>query len=272
MTETLTWEIEAQPIHIPGQRELAQKALVRSDNGKLLGIRSKHYYPVFNRDLEAIKERILRTNAFDFKGYQEFQGGKRILSFYENKQKNLQICGENVKDYLIVGNSNDASSKLFVGTSNFMFRCENQFSEKIRAYERRHDRPFNINEIRIDRLIQSYEIGRRNLYRKMERLKKAEANIELIQQLALQLMGTIEQTDRLEKAIPKKRKQTLLLLDCIETEIKDLGPNLWGVFNGVTRYTSNYLKGNPGFGVVNGLGEKMNREAMEFLNKMNIGQ
>ena len=48
MTETLTWEIEAQPIHIPGQIELAQKALVRSDNGKLLGIRSKHYYPVFN--------------------------------------------------------------------------------------------------------------------------------------------------------------------------------------------------------------------------------
>jgi hypothetical protein len=33
----------------------------------------------------------------------------------------------------------------------------------------------------------------------------------------------------------------------------------------VTRYPSNHLKGNPGFGVVNGLGEKMNREAMGIL-------
>lgn len=268
MTDTLEWEIETKPIHIPGQTNVAQKALVRSDNGELLGIRSKHYYPVFNRDLEAIKERILKTEGFTFKGHQEFQGGKRILSFYENKCDNLTICGEDVKDYLIIGNSSDASSKLFVGTSNYMFRCENQFSEKIRAYERRHDRPFNINDIRIEEIIETYEIGRKDLYGKMEQLQSVEANMEIIHALAVKLLKTEKRTDRIGTSeMIKNTPQHVQFLKCIETEIRDLGPTLWGVFNGVTRYTSNHLKGNPGFGVVNGLGEKINREALLFLHK-----
>ena len=269
MTDRLLWEVECKPIYVPGQENIASKALVRSDNGKLLGIRSKHYYPVFNRDLEAIKERILSTDAFNFKGHQEFQGGKRILSFYENKRDNLKICGEDVKDYLIIGNSNDASSKLFVGTSSYMFRCENQFSEKIRAYERRHDRPFNIHEIRIEEIIETYELGRKDLYGKMEQLQSIEANMEIIHALAVKLLKTETRTDRIGTSeMIKNTPQHVQFLKCIETEIKDLGPTLWGVFNGVTRYTSNHLKGNPGFGVVNGLGERMNREAMSFLEKI----
>ncbi len=65
----------------------------------------------------------------------------------------------------------------------------------------------------------------------------------------------------------KNNKQTILFLKCIEEEILDLGPTLWGVFNGVTRYTSNHLKGKPGFGVVNGKGEEMNRKAMELITE-----
>lgn len=79
-------------------------------------------------------------------------------------------------------------------------------------------------------------------------------------------MGTERDQDKImEVPMPINNKQTLLLLDCIEREILDLGPTLWGVFNGVTRYTSNHLKGTQGFGVVNGLGEKMNREALGFI-------
>ena len=132
MTARLLWEVECKPIYVPGQENIASKALVRSDNEKLLGIRSNQYYPVFNSDMELIKERVLEHRQFSFKGYEEFQNGKRILAFFENT-RDFKLCGEKVKDYLIIGNSHDATSKLFIGTSNFMFRCENQFSEKIRS-------------------------------------------------------------------------------------------------------------------------------------------
>ncbi len=90
--------------------------------------------------------------------------------------------------------------------------------------------------------------------------------MSLIQHLALTLLVSEQKNDRLEvNQSLKNNDRTIQLLYCIETEILDLGPTLWGVFNGVTRYTSNHLKGKQGFGVVNGLGERMNREALNLL-------
>ena len=267
--QTLNWDVEVHPLLLNNRKMSNRFALTRSDNGKILGIRSERYYPVYNRDLETFRTRLEEHSGFMFKGYQEFQQGKKILGFYENPSRNLQICGQKVKDYLIIGNSHDTSSKLFVGTSNYMIRCENQFSEKIRAFERRHDRPFDLNEIDLDLILDQYEIGRRTVYRKMEQLERIPADMETIQRLATHLLGTLEYTDRLEMPVLRSNKRVLLLLKCIEQEIRDLGPTRWAIFNGVTRYTSNHLKGNPGFGVTNGIGEQMNREAMRLLMMSN---
>jgi hypothetical protein len=93
-----------------------------------------------------------------------------------------------------------------------------------------------------------------------------QVDVALIHRLAAQLMGAIDRTDReLDAPQLKQSKQTIQLLECIETEIRDLGPTLWGVFNGVTRYTSNHLEGKPGFGIVNGRGEEINRIALKSL-------
>lgn len=101
----------------------------------------------------------------------------------------------------------------------------------------------------------------------MDKLKEVKASPELVRQLAIKLICSERDRDKLmEVPMPKNNKQTLLLLDCIEREILDLGPTPWGVFNGVTRYTSNHLKGKQGFGVVNRMGEKINRAAIKHLD------
>jgi hypothetical protein len=75
----------------------------------------------------------------------------------------------------------------------------------------------------------------------------------------------LDSTDRLKQANPKKTEQTQFLRDCIDREVQDLGMNYWAHLNGVTRYTANHLKVNPGFGIVNATGERLNREAMRVL-------
>jgi hypothetical protein len=265
LTQHLNWDVQIEELVLPGNRKTDRFALTRSDNGEILSVRSERYHPVFNKDLEQIREHLVAHSGFQFQGYQEFQNGKRILAFYENPSEKLQICGQDVKDYLIIGNSHDTSSKLFVGTSNYMIRCENQFSEKIRAFERRHDQPFNINEINIVNILNNYEVGRKKLYQRMDTLRQRPANQNTINHLINQLFGTLDNTDRLEQANPKETEQTQLLRQCISREVQDLGMNYWALLNGVTRYTSNHLKGNPGFGIVNGTGERLNREAMRAL-------
>ena len=268
MKKELGWEVKVLPVQIKGKSDVLNKALVRSDDESLIGIRGKYYHPVFNRDLELLKKKILKSGHFNFKGYEEFQNGKRILAFFENRSKNLKICDQPVKDYLIIGNSNDGTSKLFIGTSNFMLRCQNQFSEKIRSFERRHDRPFNIKEVQIDEIISSYEMGRNKLYSKMDKLRSVPANMELIEHLVFEVLFSRRPDDLRESLNDKERQQIALMIQCIKSEIKDLGVNLWGVFNGVTRYTSNHFTGNPGFGVVNGRGEHLNRRAMNHLIRL----
>ena len=68
-----------------------------------------------------------------------------------------------------------------------------------------------------------------------------------------------------EKLTRQEEKQLILFYDCLKREVSELGFNLWGILNGVTRYTSNHLTGNKGFGVVNGRGERLNRQAMNYL-------
>ena len=267
LKKDLSWEIEVLPVQIKGQTTVLNKALVRSDDQKLIGIRSRYYKPVFNRDLEAIKEKILKTGGFSFKGYEEFNRGKRILSFFENKNK-LNICGKRVKDFLIIGNSNDGSSKLFIGTSNYMYRCENQFSMKIRAFERRHDQTFDIDAIDIEEILDVYENGRQNLYRNMEILEATPATMDLVTSLGSILLNPNLHEENKEKLTRREEDQLILFYDCIKREVGELGFNLWGVLNGVTRYTSNHLTGNKGFGVVNGRGERLNRQAMKYLTSL----
>ena len=82
LKKDLSWEIEVLPVQIKGQTTVLNKALVRSDDQKLIGIRSRHYKPVFNRDLEAIKEKILQDRRISFqrlRGIQERKTHPRLL-------------------------------------------------------------------------------------------------------------------------------------------------------------------------------------------------
>jgi exonuclease VII small subunit len=268
MQKQLNWEVVLQPVRTKTGILKDRVALTRNDNGQLLGVRSDRYRPFFNRELELLVQRIAAKPGFEFKGYEEFRDGKRILAFFKNTQKNFLLCGEKVDDYLIIGNSHDASSKLFVATSNYMFRCQNQFSEKIRAFEQRHTKGLNSDDIQIEELIATYEEGRRALYQKMERLQKVKIDLDLIHHLACELLETEKETDTIAQGTKLvNSKKNVLFLNCIEQEIKVLGPTLWGLFNGITKYTSNHLKGMQGFGTTNGSGEEMNRKALKFCMK-----
>ena len=98
LTQHLNWEVQIEELLLPGNRKTDRFALTRSDNGELLSVRSDRYYPIFNKDLELICERLVKWSGFRFMGYQEFQNGKRILAFFENPSESLEIWGQHVKD------------------------------------------------------------------------------------------------------------------------------------------------------------------------------
>jgi len=272
MKTELGWEVHTKQIELGGHILKDRVALMRSDNDEILGIRSNNYHPFTNRNMQELVDRISDFGGFRFQGYSEFGGGRKILAFFQNQESNLKLCGQDVKDYLIIGNSHDASSKLFVGTSNYMFRCENQFSEKIRTFERRHDRYVSAHDIPIDRIIRSYQMGRQALYERMAKFQQVKVDYRTIQDLKANLFATeIEILDTKEFIKVKETSRSKKFDEALAREISELGNTLWGLFNGVTRYTSSEI-GNS-FGNASGAAEKMNRAAMKFcMERLAIGQ
>ena len=269
LKKTFNWEVIENPVFINGIQHPKKKALMRSDTGAILSINSNRYRVFSNQKFERLIDRLVNLSGFEFMWYEEFQNGKRVLGFLKNTRPNLKICGQAVKDYLVIGNSHDGSSKIFIGTSNFIFRCENQFTEKIRTYELTHIHELDFSDQDLTRLLDVYEHSRRNYYRSMEQLSLVPLTNDMVKELVNKLLQTeqpafaksdLENRSPLPPQLSNKER---MFRESIVKETAALGNNLWGLFNGVTHYATHHINSNS-FLNSNGASLEFNQKGLDI--------
>lgn len=269
LKKTFNWEVIENPVFINGIQHPKKKALMRSDTGAILSINSNRYRVFSNQKFGQLIDRLVNLSGFEFMGYEEFQNGKRVLGFLKNTRPNLKICGQAVKDYLVIGNSHDGSSKIFIGTSNFIFRCENQFTEKIRTYELTHIHELDFSDQDLTRLLDVYEHSRRNYYRSMEQLSLVPLTNDMVKELVNKLLQTeqpafaksdLENRSPLPPQLSNKER---MFRESIVKETAALGNNLWGLFNGVTHYATHHINSNS-FLNSNGASLEFNQKGLDI--------
>lgn len=269
LKKTFNWEVIENPVFINGIQHPKKKALMRSDTGAILSINSNRYRVFSNQKFERLIDRLVNLSGFEFMGYEEFQNGKRVLGFLKNTRPNLKICGQAVKDYLVIGNSHDGSSKIFIGTSNFIFRCENQFTEKIRTYELTHIHELDFSDQDLTRLLDVYEHSRRNYYRSMEQLSLVPLTNEMVKELVNKLLQTEQNAFAKSEVVnryPMNDQMTnkeRMFRESIVKETAALGNNLWGLFNGVTHYATHHINSNS-FLNSNGASLEFNQKGLDI--------
>ena len=269
LEKTFNWEVIESPVVINGREQSNKKALMRSDTGDILSIKSNRYRVFSNQQFGQLIDRLVKLSGFEFMGYEEFQNGKRVLGFLKNTRPNLKICEQAVKDYLVIGNSHDGSSKIFIGTSNFIFRCENQFTEKIRTYELTHIHELDFSDQDLTRLLDVYEHSRRNYYRSMEQLSLVPMTNDMVKELVNKLLQneqpTVAKRELDNKSLMKNQmtNKERLFRESIVKETAALGNNLWGLFNGVTHYATHHIKSNS-FLNSNGASLEFNQKGLDI--------
>jgi hypothetical protein len=269
LKKTFNWEVIENPVFINGIQHPKKKALMRSDTGAILSINSNRYRVFSNQKFERLIDRLVNLSGFEFMGYEEFQHGKRVLGFLKNTRPNLKICGQAVKDYLVIGNSHDGSSKIFIGTSNFIFRCENQFTEKIRTYELTHIHELDFSDQDLTRLLDVYEHSRRNYYRSMEQLSLVPLTNDMVKELVNKLLQTEQPAFAKSEVVnryPMNDQMTnkeRMFRESIVKETAALGNNLWGLFNGVTHYATHHINSNS-FLNSNGASLEFNQKGLDI--------
>jgi len=274
--EHLNWEVKELPVFIgyPNTNietrmdmlETKNKALVNDSTKDLLSIVSQNYAPCKNKEFEKIVEKISSITGFENDGYVSFKNGIRVLGYLKNAN-DIKVADDRIKHHLVIGNHFDGKHSFFVGTSMYVYRCENMFSSVQKLTNIRHSSLFD------ERVSQFYNYLKRQFESDTENIeilnKFAETKLDqATRDHLVKYLFNLKQEDRLDKISTRKKNKMILLNGCIDNEIKDVGNTLWGLFNGVTYYTSHKINSkNAIYGNLFGTEYLLNARAFDYMKK-----
>jgi hypothetical protein len=262
----LGWDVTESPILLyDGTPVNDYKALVRNDTNLPLCVTSKKYTPFTNHQFATLSEEIGKIAKFSEINYQEVKDGKIVLAYLKNPDSKMKIGGFQIKDYMITGNSFNGQTGLFLGTSNIVLRCANQFGRIYQGIRIRHT--VNISE-RVEALkqtVQMYFDERDRMYQKMEMFTNVKVDDEIIDECILYVLNLHDQ-EKLEDRSTRRNNQIRIIKNHIIAETAEVGQNAWGLFSGFTHFTThgvNQRKNNT-FGNLFGSVGSINERAFEF--------
>ena len=247
-TTGLDWNVRIEKTFTESGIELDRIGLVREDNNTILGVHSNGYVPYQNEQLVDLLQRVSSLTGLEIHRGGEFGGGKKV--FIQLKSNDLRLGNDRVEGFVTGINSFDGSTSLAFGNSNLTISCQNTFFSAYRNLEKiRHTKNMNvrIDEIcrGVDVLVQE-EQEMFNTIKKMsetrfdqrtkDRVIKSLFDIDMDIQL-----NNFNDEERLSTNV--KNKLSRLYID-MNGELQEKGDNVWGLFSGVTKYTTHSLSKN----------------------------
>ena len=212
--------------------------IFRNDNGLWLGTVSEKYTPYQNEQLAETIVLASEGIGLDVTRGGLLSDGKKVYLQCELKQE--YIGKSAIKRFITALNSHNGSTSIGFGSSNTVVVCENTF---YKAYK-------NINKFRHtasakDRI----KLAMADLRNAIQMDEKLMHNFKIMSDTPYidEVMARIfKNCFDINLDIPKREistqkiKQTEMVSKAIATEIEIEGKTLWGVFNGITRYTNHY--------------------------------
>lgn len=267
--EKLNWEITELPVQTVFNNTTltigGYKTLARNDNGDVLSIKKDSYNPLTNARFMEIAELIKKYSGFELTGYQEYKNGAKVLGYLKNNGDVQKIGGHVIEDYMLIGNSFDGSTSFFSGCVTELLRCTNQFGRINQVSRIRHTAN---NEVKINEFLEQIKqhfAQREYMYNSFNRMGEKIVSDEVFEKA----LNYILEIDVNEEISTRKLNQKELLASCIEAESRELGKNVWGLFNGVTWYTTHELNSKEKVkGNIFGTPYKLNERAFNFCNNV----
>ena len=163
-------------------------------------------------------------------------GGRRVYLQLEISGKG-KVGDDTVTQYVTIIDSNDGSTSLSVGIGDEVMHCENQFFKFYKAGEAKFRHTATLEQ-KIASIPDLIEIA---LGKSLEQIKVYNKFVStpLTKALAAKVIKEVLQFE----AVDMTGRQQIIhdnLLNAIKIEKEYCGDNLWGLFNGVTRFTTHH--------------------------------
>ena len=238
----LNWNVRSEELRTASGIILADhKALVRDDNNTPLSVVSKTYQPFQNSELYELLEKVSKQTgvAIEKSGY--FGEGEKV--YIQLKTDDLSMPkGDKVKGYITGINSFDGTTSLAFGNSSITISFMNTFYAAMRELKTKIRHTKNMS-IHIDAVCKDIDIAIEQEKKMFERIKRmSEVTMtDKVKDLVVKALFNLDSTLDLQKedavSTVTRNRINHFGID-LKTELNSKGENLWGLFSGVTRYTT----------------------------------
>jgi len=228
-------------------------------------------------------DEIVKTVLLGMQGFGELSV-KKAGSINDGRKVFIQleidgfskVGGDTIKKYITIIDSNDGSTGLSVGIGNLTMSCQNQFFKFYKSGQVKFRHTVTIAEkVRtLPTLIKNALSESMKLIELYNKFQSTPITRNLANDLVRELVGIDKtaSTKELSEASGKKIKAMETLYANIENQINDKQLNLWGLFSGVTRWTT-HEKSSPRRengrleSIMVGTNYNTNQLALEFCTK-----
>lgn len=244
----LRWSVSKQPLHLPDGSETPYMAVVRDDNNAVFTTCKEGYTPYQNSELAELLVRISDKTGYEIHSGGMFNGGGKVY-IQLNTGNEIKGIGNNkttVKGFVTGINGHDGTTSLKWGSVNFTICCKNTFAaakgslqNTARHTSAIHDRV----ETSIREIISVTQVERSifDTFIKLSEIPVTKDNIKAVVKSVTGVDVDTPRTKAEEIYSAYSVNRSGELLQSISSELLVKGETLWGLFSGVTHYTSHIM-------------------------------
>jgi phage/plasmid-like protein (TIGR03299 family) len=243
----LRWNVAKAPLILPTGEDTGFFGIVREDTRKTFATCKDSYVPYQNSELAELLLRISEKTGYSVHSGGQFNGGGKVYIQLATGNE-IKDLGENrtkVQGFATGINSHDGTTALKWGSVNFTICCRNTFASAQRTLQNsaKHTNSIHNRVEESIRTINGIAKVEQTIFEQFIRLATIPATKENIATIVNNATGVNLNASASEREnySTYSLNRAGELTDSISQEMRSKGATLWGLFSGVTHYTSHKL-------------------------------
>lgn len=219
------------------------KAIIREDTNTVLSVHGDGYFPYQNHQMVDLLDKVSQQVGLPIHKGGYFGEGEKV--YLQLKSNDLKLGNDRVEGYITGVNSFDGSISLAFGSSNITISCQNSFFAAFCNLNAKIRHTKNM-EMRIDDICRGLEgvlVEEKEMFediKKLSETKMTKKQEDWVTRTLFNIMKDVDLNDDKSVSTVTRNRLSRFYID-LNGELKEKGDNLWGLFSGVTKYTTHSL-------------------------------
>lgn len=243
----LNWSVSKLPLSLPDGTTTQYFGIAREDNKVCFSTCKDSYVPYQNEELAELVYRIADKTGYEIYKGGQFNGGAKVyIQLQTGTVSGIGANNDSIKKFVTAINSHDGTTSLKWGHTNITISCKNTFNAAYKELKQSARHTVSIHD-RVEQSLRQIEgLGKveKSIFDTYFKLAETPVKKDDLVNVVKSAMGIdiLLTKDQLQKQYSTYNINRMHeLLACIDKEMKQKGQTLWGLFSGVTNYTTHVI-------------------------------